>query len=288
MSVEQYQRDLNNIDQEISRLRSKQANLDTEVSKIESRILSIKNSINKNTSSTTRASKMKQISSLENDKAKKIKDSADVGSKIAQKSKKRNEVASKLQKEQQNEAKKAEKQRKALTVSYEKRISDLQAQLLQTRTIPVRQNNTANESDEEYDFFISHAFEDKEDFVDEFVDELKKLDVKVWYDSDKLKFGDSMRKKIDRGLSKSRYGIVVLSPNYIKEGKYWTAAEFNGLFQMESIGGKIIPIWHKLTKKEVMEYSPMIADKMAANTATMTASEIAALLKELLDAENNE
>lgn len=110
----------------------------------------------------------------------------------------------------------------------------------------------------------------------------------MWYDSDKLKFGDSMRKKIDKGLSKSRYGIVVLSPNYIKEGKYWTAAEFNGLFQMESIGGKIIPIWHKLTKKEVMEYSPMIADKKAANTTIMTASEIAVLLKELLDDKNND
>lgn len=107
------------------------------------------------------------------------------------------------------------------------------------------------------------------------------------YGTDKLKLGDSMRKKIDRGLSKSKYGIVILSPNYIKEGKYWTASELNGLFQMESIGGKIIPIWHKLSKKEVLEYSPMIADKKAANTTSMTAFEIATLLKQLLDDENN-
>lgn len=97
-----------------------------------------------------------------------------------------------------------------------------------------------------------------------------------------------MRKKIDRSLSKSKYGIVILSQNYIKEDKYWTVAELNGLFQMESTGGKIIPIWHKLSKKEVLEYSPMIADKMAANTTNMTATEITVLLKELLNDENND
>lgn len=73
-----------------------------------------------------------------------------------------------------------------------------------------------------YDAFISHAFEDKSDFVDELVEEMCKLGLNVWYDTDKLKWGDSMREKIDRGLSKSRYGVVVLPPNYIAEQKYWT------------------------------------------------------------------
>lgn len=288
MSVEQYQRELNRLDEEISKLHTKQANIDSDVCKLEDRILSIRKSINKNTSATTLTSKAKQLENLESTKAKKSKESADVGSKIAQKTKKRNEVYGKLQNEQKNEAKKAEKQQKTIIDSYERRIDDLQAQLTRTKIMSARHINPIQESDEEYDFFISHAYEDKEEFVDEFVDELKKQDVRVWYDTDKLKLGDSMRKKIDRGLSKSKYGIVVLSPNYIKDGKYWTAAELNGLFQMESIGRKIIPIWHKLSKKEIMEYSPMIADKKAANTTDMTASEIAVLLKELLDDKNNE
>ena len=38
------------------------------------------------------------------------------------------------------------------------------------------------------------------------------------------------------------------------------------------INGKtLLPIWHKLTKKEVMDYSPIIASKLAMNTASMTA-----------------
>ena len=136
---------------------------------------------------------------------------------------------------------------------------------------------------------VCHAWEDKEDFVDEFVGELKKQGIKVWYDTNKLKWGDSMREKIDKGLAKSRYGVVVLSPNYIAEHKYWTKAELNGLFQVESINGKVIlPIWHNLTKKQVVEYSPIIADRKAMTTASMTAEEIAVQLKELFTPEVTE
>lgn len=102
----------------------------------------------------------------------------------------------------------------------------------------------------------------------------------------KLKWGDSMREKIDTGLAKSRYVVVVLSPNYIAEHKYWTKTELNGLFQVESINGKVIlPIWHNLTKKQVVEYSPIIADRKAMTTASMTAEEIAVQLKELFTLE---
>ena len=287
MSVEQYQRELNKLDEEISKLSTKQANIESEISKLEGKIISIKKSINKNTSASVLASKSKQIENLESNKAKKSKERAELSGRIAQKTKKRNDVDGKLQRERKSETKKSEKQQKAIKDSYEKQISNLQTQLKQTLASAHHNSSQMQENDEEYDFFISHAYEDKEEFVDEFVDELKKLNVKVWYDTDKLKLGDSMRKKIDRGLSKSKYGIVILSPNYIKEGKYWTASELNVLFQMESIGGKIIPIWHKLSKKEVLEYSPMIADKKAANTTSMTAFEIATLLKQLLDDENN-
>ena len=98
-----------------------------------------------------------------------------------------------------------------------------------------------------------------------------------------------MRSKIDDGLRKSKFGIAILSPNYIAEGKYWTKEEFNGLFQLESINGKkILPIWHNLTKNQVMKFSPMIADKKAMTTANMTLEEIAQALKELLDSMKKE
>jgi TIR domain len=61
-----------------------------------------------------------------------------------------------------------------------------------------------------WDVFISHASEDK-DFVRPLAEVLQKSGLSVWYDEFALKVGDSLRRKIDEGLAKSRYGIVILS-----------------------------------------------------------------------------
>lgn len=66
--------------------------------------------------------------------------------------------------------------------------------------------------------FISHASEDKEEFVRQFANTLTNKDLKVWYDVFTLRIGDSLRQKIDRGLAKSRVGLIVLSPSFIIKG----------------------------------------------------------------------
>lgn len=282
MSVDQYQKAVNALDKEIANLEKKKAAKDKDIASLQNKIISIQKSINKNTSQSSLNRKRRQIASCESDIAKKSKDSADLGKKIAEKRKKRSDAYLKLQREQ----KKQDRASQHLQASYENRIDELQQQL--AKSVVLHQQNNS-ESEEEYDVFVSHAWEDKEDFVDEFVGELKKQGLKVWYDTNKLKWGDSMREKIDKGLAKSRYGVVVLSPNYIAEHKYWTKAELNGLFQVESINGKVIlPIWHNLTKKQVVEYSPIIADRKAMTTASMTAEEIAVQLKELFTPEVTE
>lgn len=285
MSVDQYQRAVNGLDKEIADLEKKKAAKDKDIASLQNKIVSIQKSINKNTSQSSLNSKRKQVASCESDIAKKSKDSAELGKKIAEKRKKRSDAYLKLQKNSRMN-RKQDRARQRLQASYENRIDELQQQL--AKSIVTSQQNSI-ESEEEYDVFVSHAWEDKEDFVDEFVEELKKQGLKVWYDTNKLKWGDSMREKIDKGLAKSRYGVVVLSPNYIAEHKYWTKAELNGLFQVESINGKVIlPIWHNLTKKQVAEYSPIIADRKAMTTASMTAEEIAVQLKELFTLEVTE
>ena len=286
MSSEQYQRTVNSLDKDIADLETKKASKDKEVANLQGKINSLKKSINNSTSASTLSSKMRQIASYESDIAKKSEASAELGKKIADKRKKRSDAYLKLQKEQQREQKKQDDINRKIQASYEAQIEELQQRLSHPTTF-VAENSRAE--DEEYDVFVSHAFEDKESFVDEFVDALRANGLRVWYDTDKLKWGDSMREKIDRGLAKSRYGVVVLSPNYIAENKYWTKAELNGLFQVESVNGKtILPIWHNLTKKQVIEYSPIIADRKAMTTALMTPEEIAAALKELFASENSE
>lgn len=281
MSIEMYQRNVNSLDKEIANLEKKKAEVDKKIANSQAKIGSIQKSITKNTSATTLKSKQRQIDSLNKEINRNTINSADYSKKIAAKRKRRNAEYLKLQKAEQTEKKKQEKEINDIKNNYEDRIRELTQM-----TTMVEKNIQFKEMQdlEEYDVFVSHAWEDKESFVDEFVTCLKELDLKVWYDKDQISWGDSMRKRIDEGLKKSTFGVAVLTPNYIANGKYWTKAELDGLFQLESINGKtLLPIWHNLTKKEVMEYSPIIASKLAMNTAVSTPQEIAIELKKIID-----
>jgi len=126
----------------------------------------------------------------------------------------------------------------------------------------------------EYDVFISHASEDKDTVVRPLANALKERGLSVWYDEFELKIGDSLRRKIDAGLSKSNFGIVVISRSFIKKG--WTNYELDGLITRAVSGEQVLlPIWHDITKQEVVEYSPSLADKVARNTAVNMIDEIA-------------
>ena len=281
MSVEQHQRTVNSLDKEIANLEKKKATADKKAASEAKKAAGI--SISKNASDATIKSKMRQINGHIASSQKAETESADLQKKIADKRVKRNDAYQKLQKEQDREKEKEQKSIKRMQKSYEKKIAEMEDKLLPQNISGQREQSGGNDVPE-YDVFVSHAWEDKESFVDEFVQALRDRELKVWYDTTKMKWGDSMRAKIDEGLRHSRFGVVILSPNYIAEEKYWTKAELDGLFQLESINGKVLlPIWHNLTKKQVMDYSPIIAGKLAMNTASLTPDEIADKLVELLD-----
>lgn len=282
MSVEQYQRAVNTLDKDIADLEKRKAAADKKSADEQKRAASV--SISKNASAAALKSKMSEIQRHEVAARKADEESANIQKKIAEKRVKRNDAYLRLQKEQQTEQKKEQKEQQRMINNmqrlYEGRIADLERQALPViSNPPIEDAETAPE----YDVFVSHAWEDKESFADEFVCELRKLGVNVWYDTAQIRWGDSMRQRIDDGLRKSKFGIAILSPNYIAEGKYWTKAELDGLFQLESVKGKVLlPIWHNLTKKQIMEFSPIIANKKAMTTATMTSQEIAKELVHLL------
>ena len=280
MSVDQYQRAVNSLDKEIADLEKKKAASDQKAANEARKASNV--SISKNASALTISSKRRQIEGYLATQRRAEAESADLQKRIADKRAKRNETYLRLQKEQAREREKEKKSIEQMRRSYESAIADMSAMLVpQHITIPTEQPIAGELS--ECDVFISHAWEDKESFVDEFVQLLEDRNLHVWYDKSKIKWGDSMRAKIDEGLRHSKFGIVVLSPDYIAEGKYWTKTELDSLFQLESINGKmILPIWHNLTKKQVMDFSPSIAGRLAMNTASMTPEEIADKLQELL------
>lgn len=133
----------------------------------------------------------------------------------------------------------------------------------------------------EYDVFISHASEDKATVARPLASALANLGLKVWYDEFELKIGDSLRRKIDFGLVKSKFGIVVISRSFISKG--WTNYELDGLITRSVSGEQILlPIWHEITKQEVVNYSPSLADKVARNTLSNTVDEIAEEIFDLI------
>lgn len=114
-----------------------------------------------------------------------------------------------------------------------------------------------------WDVFVSHASEDKESVAKPLADALKKAGLSVWYDEFELKVGDSLRRSIDDGLSKSRYGIVILSPAFF--AKEWTQKELDGLVQLEAAGkSRILPVWFDVSADDVRAYSPTLSDRIAA------------------------
>ncbi len=100
-----------------------------------------------------------------------------------------------------------------------------------------------------HDSFISYAEEDN-DFVSKLVTGLKDNGLDIWYAPISLKVGDQLLDAIEKGLSESRVGILILSPSYISKG--WTSYEMDILIrQRVENKKKILPIWLGVTKKDI-------------------------------------
>ncbi|MFV5365021.1 TIR domain-containing protein [Acinetobacter oleivorans] len=253
---------------------------------IATKIIQIQTSITKTTTASTLRTKLSEISRKEQEHSR-------VQTKISELQKKKTDTQNKLLRENQNLTKAEIAERKKLdALTKKQQKEDLEHQRKLKREIESIKASTQHLSgttssyidiapEPEYDLFISHASEDKEDFVRPLAETLQELGVKVWYDEFSLKVGDSLRRKIDSGLKNSRYGTVVLSEAFIK--KEWTQYELDGLVAREMNGHKmILPIWHKISKTEVINYSPNLADKVALNTSINTIEEIAHQLADVI------
>lgn len=126
---------------------------------------------------------------------------------------------------------------------------------------------TQRDAPNDFDVFISHAWEDKESVAAPLATELGVRDWRVWLDVAEITVGDSLERTINQGLACSRFGIVVLSPAFFS--KQWPQRELQGLAAREvATGSKVIlPVWHNVTRDDVLAYSPVLADKMGASTA---------------------
>jgi len=119
----------------------------------------------------------------------------------------------------------------------------------------------------EYDVFVSHASEDKAAVVVPLTEELIKRGLRVWVYYRELRLGDKLRERIDEGLRRSRFGVVIVSPRFF--AKQWPQTELNGLVALEMADGRkrILPIWHDVEYADVAKQSPTLAARLAAKWA---------------------
>ncbi len=126
----------------------------------------------------------------------------------------------------------------------------------------------------DWDVFISHATEDKETIAGPLAHALQERGVSVWYDEFELRIGDSLRRSIDSGISNSRFGLVILSKPFF--GKNWPQYELDGLVTRTNSDQQILlPIWHEISRDEVIARSASLADRVALRTSDHGIDEIA-------------
>lgn len=298
---------LKSAESKLIRLQKEKLNLEKlqlseneKITKINSEITRIQGSL-KNLSLSQLTNKMKQIESKSKQGQQYHKKSNDLESKIIRKNEeinrtksdieryskqeidKKTKLENKRQKEQLDFQKKLQRElenTKRLSDNFdnEHRWNKVGAKLTKESRFEIEQTTVLKE----FDFFVSHASEDKDDFVKPLIVAMKEMDLRVWYDEFELSVGDSLRRSIDKGLSNSKYGVVVLSSSFFN--KNWTQYELDGLVTKEMEGRKVIlPIWHKVSKNEVVSYSPTLADKVALNSSIYSIEEIVEKLSELLN-----
>ncbi|MCY3798244.1 MAG: toll/interleukin-1 receptor domain-containing protein [Chloroflexi bacterium] len=133
----------------------------------------------------------------------------------------------------------------------------------------------------EFDVFISHASEDKDDVARPLALLLQERGLRVWYDEFEFRIGDNLIAKLNAGIDDSRSGILILSNDFF--GKNWTEHELNRLENLAVTDNRVLfPIWRKITEAEVRGYRASLADIFGRSTATHTVIEIAKEIYEII------
>lgn len=134
------------------------------------------------------------------------------------------------------------------------------------------------------DVFLCHAWDDRQGSAKELHDMLEARGVKVWFSEKDIALGEPFLREIDRGLAKSRVGIVLVTPNFLKRihGHSIADKELSVLLH----GGKLVPVIHGTTFSQLNDESPMLASRNGLSTAEDTMADIATKLADLVAVEN--
>jgi len=149
---------------------------------------------------------------------------------------------------------------------------------------PVRENiEKRTESPDLRDVFLCHAWDDRKDAAKELHDLLISNGVSVWFSEKDVLLGSSLLREIDKGLAKSRVGIVLVTPSFIKrvKGEGIADKELSALLARDLL----VPIVHNTTYDELREVSPLLGSRSGLSTAEESMADLVAKLAELVTLE---
>jgi hypothetical protein len=130
------------------------------------------------------------------------------------------------------------------------------------------------------DVFLCHAWDDRAGAAKELHDQLESRGVKVWFSEKDVALGTPLLREIDRGLAKSRIGIVLVTPALLSRLRAEGIAdkELSALL----VRDQLVPIMHNTTYEALREVSPLLASRSGLSTAENPMATVAAKLAELV------
>ncbi|WP_085536620.1 toll/interleukin-1 receptor domain-containing protein [Massilibacteroides vaginae] len=130
------------------------------------------------------------------------------------------------------------------------------------------------------DVFLCHAWDDRKDAAKELHDLLESKGVTVWFSEKDVLLGSSLLREIDKGLAKSRVGIVLVTPSFLKRVNDEGIAdkELSALLARDLL----VPIVHNTTFEDLREVSPLLGSRSGLSTIEDSMGDIAAKLAELV------
>lgn len=153
----------------------------------------------------------------------------------------------------------------------------------EVRTLtPVRENVEIRSSVPDLrDVFLCHAWDDRKDAAKDLHDLLVSRGVSVWFSEKDVLLGSSLLREIDKGLAKSRVGIVLVTPALLRRLKNEGIAdkELSALLARDLL----VPILHNTTYEALREVSPLLGSRSGLSTKEEPMTEVASKLAELVE-----
>lgn len=130
------------------------------------------------------------------------------------------------------------------------------------------------------DIFLCHAWDDRKESAKDLYDLLRSKGVSVWFSENDIPLGTNFLREIDKGLAKSKIGIVLVTPNFLKRVQSEGVAdkELSALLARD----QLVPIIHNTTFEDLRDVSPLLGSRNGLSTTEESMEIIAEKLAELV------